>query len=82
MPDLSQTERLSDYKKRPFEGTEKSVFIEFIHASAIVVRRDLHFALENRVKVGLRTETAIDNDVGYRRVAFEKHLFGGVYLLF
>ena len=58
-----------------------SGFVKTVHALAVVVGRNFYLALENGVEVRLRTETAVDDYVGYGRVAFEKHFFRRVYLL-
>lgn len=56
-------------------------FIKTVHALAVVVGRNFYLALENGVEIRLRTETAVDDYVGYGRVALKQHLLCSVYLL-
>lgn len=58
-----------------------SVFIIFVHALAVVVWRNFYLALEDGVEIRLRTETAVDDYVGYGRVAFKQHFLRRIYLL-
>ena len=58
-----------------------SGFIISVHALAVVVWRNFYLALEDGVEIRLRTETAVDDYVGYGRVALKQHFLCSVYLL-
>ena len=50
-----------------------SGFIKTVHALAVVVGRNFYLTLEDGVEIRLRTETAVDDYVGYGRVALKQH---------
>ena len=56
-------------------------FIISVHALAVVVWRNFYLALEDGVEIRLRTETAVDDYVGYGSVAFKQHFLRRIYLL-